>query len=323
MLIPFIKEALAIQPRMTLFASPWSPPTWMKNPRAHNYGKLIWQPEYLGAYALYFQKFVEEYRKTGIKIDQVHVQNEPMSTQKFPSCVWSGEEMRDFIRDWLGPRFHQAKLDCEIWLGTINGPEFDERKFITGYNQYADLVMADPQARTYVAGVAYQWAGKNAIQRTHQAWPELRIIQSENECGDGANTWIYADYVFDLFYHYLSNGASAYVYWNMILDPNGESTWGWKQNSLYCADAATGALIRNPEYWIMKHFASHIRPGAVRVGLGGQWSGNAVAFVDGAKTTIVIKNPFAQSQTLRLKLADDSSYGIELPAQSYNTIVIE
>ena len=72
-------------------------------------------------------------------------------------------------------------------------------------------------ARARIAGISFQWDGRNAVQRAHQSWPGLRLMQSENECGDGRNTWAYAHYVFALLRHYLTNGANAYVYWNMLL----------------------------------------------------------------------------------------------------------
>lgn len=100
-LIPYIKEALRYNPDLRLFASPWSPPTWMKFPKAYNYGTLRWEKEILEAYALYFVKFVEAYREAGITIHQVHVQNEVIADQKFPSCMWTGE--------------YRANLSLIIW----------------------------------------------------------------------------------------------------------------------------------------------------------------------------------------------------------------
>ena len=72
----------------------------MKKPPVYNWGKLIWEDQNLSAYAQYFVKYVEGYAQRGIRIDQVHVQNEPVANQKFPSCMWTGTELRDFIRDW-------------------------------------------------------------------------------------------------------------------------------------------------------------------------------------------------------------------------------
>lgn len=197
-LLPYVKAALAIQPALTLFASPWSPPTWLKFPRAYNYGTLIGEPKYLAAYARYFVKFLDAYRRAGVRVQQIHPQNEPVADQKFPSCRWSGAQLRDFIRDYLGPALRGR--DCELWLGTLNTDD---------YNGFVHTILGDPVVNRYVAGVGFQWAGKGAIQRTHASWPEKRLMQTENECGDGRNTWEYAEYVFGLIQHYLTNGANA------------------------------------------------------------------------------------------------------------------
>jgi glucosylceramidase len=304
---------------MKLFASPWSPPTWMKDPPVYNFGRLVRSPANLRAYALYFLKFVRAYAAEGIAIHQVHVQNEPMSSQKFPSCVWTGEELREFIADYLGPLFEREKCPAEIWLGTLNGPETDNRFLRTGFNDYANLVLSDPRARRHVRGVAYQWAGKYAMQRTRLAWPEVPLIQSENECGDGNNTWAYAGYVFDLLHHYLVNDAEAYVYWNMALAPGGESSWGWRQNSLLTADPQAGRVSTNPEYHVMRHFAQFVRPGWRRLHLEGHWAGNAVAFRGDGRTVAVVRNPFARSASLTLALGG-RTWKLVLDPGSINTL---
>jgi glucosylceramidase len=324
-LIPYIKEALKRNPDLQLFASPWSPPTWMKYPKAYNYGTLRWEKKVLEAYALYFVKFVEAYREEGIKIHQIHVQNEVIADQKFPSCVWTGEQLREFIRDYLGPAFEKHGIDTEIWLGTINGPE-PWQELIKGttsdYDAYANTVLSDPEAYKYIKGVGYQWAGKYAIQRTVQSYPELRYMQTENECGDGKNTWEYAHYVHNLFRHYFVNGANSYVYWNMVLEPKGRSTWGWEQNSMITVDPETKQVIYNPEFYVMKHFSHFVTPGAVRIDTIGPWTGNTVAFEnpDGSKV-VVIANPFKESRELRLSDGAET-YQFILEPESFNTIVV-
>ncbi|WP_431090580.1 glycoside hydrolase family 30 protein [Paenibacillus sp. 8b26] len=324
-LIPFIREALQLNPDLKLFASPWSPPTWMKSPKAYNYGTLRWEKNILKAYALYFVKFVQAYREAGITIHQVHVQNEVIADQKFPSCVWTGEQLREFIRDYLGPAFEEHGLDTEIWLGTINAPDpWEElmKKTSTGFDEYAHTVLSDPEAYKYIKGVGYQWAGKNAIQRTVASYPELRYMQTENECGNGENSWDYAKYVYNLYQHYFTNGVNAYIYWNMVLEPKGKSTWGWEQNSMITVDPADRKRTLNPEYYVMKHFSHFVLPGARRIGLHGSWTGNAVAFrnADG-QTIVVIANPFHESRVLNLSAGEDTHH-FELEPESFNTIVI-
>lgn len=317
-LIPYIRSALRYQPGMTLFASPWSPPTWLKNPPVYNYGTMVWRKEYLRAYANYFLKFVRAYATEGVRIAQIHVQNEPMADQKFPSCLWSGAQLRDFIRDYLGPLFEREKAGTEVWLGTLNGGGLDPDN---GYDRYAGLALNDTRARRYISGVSYQWAGRTAVQKTHAAWPALPVIQSENECGDGTNTWHYAYYIFDLVQHYIANGVAAYVYWNMVLPPGGASTWGWKQNAIITVDPETGRATRNPEYYVMRHFAGFIRPGARRVALEGEWSANGVCFRQGRETVLVIKNGLPHAATVVAE-SGSARVRLRLPAGSINTVVI-
>jgi glucosylceramidase len=312
-LIPYLKAAMAHRPDMKLFASPWSPPTWMKHPRAYNYGTLLWTPEILRAYALYLAKFVQTYCREGIQIQQIHLQNEPVADQKFPSCVWTGEQMRDFIRDYLGPKFSQLGLNCEIWLGTLNTADYDG--FVT-------TTLSDPEANRFIAGVGLQWDGKGMAQRVHASWPEKRIIQTENECGNGQNTWEYAHYVFGLLQHYITNGAVAYTYWNMVLEPEGKSTWGWKQNAMVTVDAGNQSVTYNPEFHVMKHFSRFIDPGAVRRGVSGCLSGNAVAFEnpDGSRVAVVA-NPLKMKRSC--VIADETQcVELALLPESFNTVFL-
>jgi glucosylceramidase len=312
MLVPFIEAARKVRGQdFFLFASPWSPPTWMKHPKAYNYGILNFDQRTRKAYADYFVRFVKAYRDIGIPIDAVHVQNEPNSDQKFPSCVWTGAKMRDFIRDDLGPAFEAAGVSTEIWAGTIERGDF---------NAWPQTILSDPGAAKFVAGFGFQWAGKHAVQRTRQAYPQVPLIQTENECGDGENTWAYAHYVFDLVQHYLSNGAEAYVYWNMVLETGGISTWGWKQNSLYCVDPDGRGFVRNPEYYVMRHAAAFVRPGASVLSVKGAWAGNALAFAnpDGTKV-FVLQNPFDDARDIPVQIGGET-YLCHLEPKSFTTL---
>lgn len=288
----------------------------MKTSKVYNHGTLVQTDENLRAYAKYLCKYVEAYQKEGISIRQLHVQNEPVSDQKFPSCVWTGEEFKRFIGQYLGPMIEKERLDVKIWLGTLNGPETDERAPYTRYNDYANLVLHDQDAYSYIEGISYQWAGKYAVQVTKQAFPEKKMIQSENECGDGKNTWEYANYVFELLHHYITNGVNAYVYWNMILMPEGRSTWGWKQNSLVTINEHE--IVYNYEYYVMKHFSRYIKKGAKRLELRGHISGNSVGFKNSDGTRVyVIQNPFKKA--LKVTLGSEVIY---LPAESINTVLL-
>lgn len=319
-LIPYIHEALKLNPGIELFASPWSPPVWMKHPKAYNYGQLIWETKNLEAYALYFLKFVQAYQTHGIRIQQIHVQNEPVADQKFPSCLWSGEQLRDFIKLYLGPLFVQKSPGTQIWLGTINAPSSGDYLH-TDYDYYANTVLSDTDAKKYISGVGYQWGGKHAIQRTHESWPELPLLQTENECGDGENTWDYACYVFSLMKHYLYNGACGYVYWNMVLEPKGRSTWGWTQNTMVTVDPHRGDFQFNPEFYVMKHVSHFVRQRARLLSISGRSAGNTLAFENpDGQLVFVVMNPFRRESEFAVE-ARGGMFSVDLPPLSISTIL--
>lgn len=164
---------------------------------------------------------------------------------------------------------------------------------------------------------------KNAIQRTVISYPELRYFHTENECGDGENSWQHAHYVFGLFRHYLVNGANGYCYWNMVLPKGGKSTWGWKQNSMISVDMDKQQVIINPEYHVMHHFSHFIKPRAKHVPLTGHLSGNAVAFCNPEGSLVInLNNPYDEPRMLELKL-DARRYRYQLPPYSITSVVTE
>ena len=328
-LIPYIKEAQRYQPEMKLFASPWSPPTWMKNPPVYNWGKLIHTPENLNAYARYFARFVQAYAAEGVRIDQVHVQNEPVANQKFPSCMWTGDELRIFIRDYIGPVLREQCPQTELWLGTINAPGCDFNRLIfdkwasEDYDYFANTVLTDEEALQYISGVSYQWGGKIAIQRTFESWwPRIRLMQSENECGFGDNTWDYALYVWTMMKHYIGNGAESYLYWNPVLEPTGRSTWGDPQNAMVTVDPASQSFTLNPDFHVMKSVSAIVQRGAVRLGMKGSWAADTLAFQnpDGSLALSVF-NPFHEVRSVTL-LHNGETLLFPLEPRSVNSIQI-
>ncbi len=272
-LIPFIRAAKRHQPALRLWASPWSPPTWMKDNghyacsapmalwqraenglqphqvRAEDTDTFIQEDRYLDAYARYFGRFIDAYAERDIAIGMVMPQNEFNSAQVFPSCTWTPQGLARFIRH-LGPEM--ARRGVEIFLGTLERPK----------EWQAEAVLDDPGAGPFVSGVGVQWAGKGAVPYLHRKRPELRIYQSEQECGDGLNDWRFARYTWSLIRHYMTHGASAYMYWNMALVEGGISRWGWAQNSLVVVDPVTRSYRFSHEYQLLKHMTHFVRPGA-------------------------------------------------------------
>lgn len=331
-LIPYIKEAHKINPDVEVWASPWCPPSWMKhskhyacksNPKFNDLpiewssteelvSRFITEPKYFEAYALYFSKFIKAYKKEGIDISAVHVQNEPNSAQNFPSCVWKPEDLGIFIADYLGPKFKADNLETPIWLGTIERPQLER---VQGVLEYKN-------AKDYVTGVGFQWAGKGAIKDVHATYPEMKLMQTETECGDGSNDWKSAEYTFNLMKHYFENGANSYMYWNMVLDETGKSQWGWKQNSMISIDSNTKAIVYNPEFYLMKHLSAYVAPGSVKLLASGD-TDYTIPFYNEAdnNVTLLTYNNEDEARELNLNIGK-KTVKAELNAKSFNTLIV-
>lgn len=309
-IIPAVKKAQERSPEIRFFASPWSPPTWMKFPKAYNYGRLVQTEENLKAYAKYFRRFLEEYAKENIKIAAVCPQNEIFADQKFPSCLYSPKELEAFMC-----RLADEVSDLtDIYYGTCNGP--DPYSEFGLHGEYLGYLMQNEKLRSTVKGAAFQWNGKYAVMQAKEDFPHLDIIQSECQCGDGKNSWDYAMYLCHLIHHYSLNGARANVYWNMALESGATSTWGWKQNSLI--SVKDGKVNFNPEFYMMKHFSHFIKKGAVLLSVTGEMSSNTTAFrnPDGTIAAVIV-NPFDFDKTVTV-----GEQSIILKPRSFNTVVI-
>ena len=331
-LIPYLRAALERQPKMNIWASPWSPPTWMKTnghyaqapawpgqpsnglkpEQARHEGQDVFVQEdrYFDAYARYFRRYVEAYRAAGVPVGMVMPQNEFNSAQPFPSCCWTPEGLARFIPH-LGREMGQIGVD--IFFGTL------ER----GNADLLSKVLADPAAGPLIKGVGVQWAGKGALAVIQSRHPTLTLWGSEQECGLGGNNWHYARYGWQTMRQYFNAGASAWHYWNMVAQPGGWSGWGWPQNSLVTVDPVTRAYRFNPEYYLLKHLSAFVKPGAKRLPAVSFFGfENQLAFKnpDGS-VVIVAQNDMSEPLRLRFKL-DDKLITAVLPLDSFNTIVV-
>ena len=327
--IPFIKEAQEFAGPLHIFGSPWSPPTWMKTKPVYNFGRLRMEDAILKTYAQYFVKFVQEYAKEGVNVEQVFPQNEPMADQKFASCLWYGEDMRRFIGDYLGPAFEEAGMDTEIWMGTVNGPFNDvmmtssDFEWTEYYDQFDNTILSDPKVRKYVKGVGVQWGGKHIVEQIRASYPELRYKLTESECGDGQNTWTSMEYIYRQMWHYFRHGAEAYIYWNIALETDNVSTWGWRQNALAIVDPETGNMTRTPEFYLMKHFSAHVQPGAHVLSTFGHLTTNTVAFENPDGSLVLVIGCAMDKDREYSFTWKGETYSVTLPPHSIHTIVVD
>jgi glucosylceramidase len=329
-LVPFLKSAQRYNPALELWASPWSPPSWMKKNKHYavamqrpglppnglkpeGAGKegtdmFVQEERYFKTYAEYFGRYIDAYRQQGIAIGMVMPQNEFNSAQPFPSCTWTPEGLAKFIRH-LGPEM--TRRSVEVFFGTL------ER----GNEALLNAVLADPEAGRYIKGVGVQWAGKGAVTGIHKHHPELKIYQSEQECGDGKNEWTYTGYCWELMKHYFRNGASGYMYWNISTKAGGDSHWGWPQNSLVTVDTEAKKYQFNHDYYLLKHASHFVQRGATRAETHGTCD-DVLAFLNPDRSVVVIlRNESNHERAVDVTIGDRKISGSMEP-DSFNTLVL-
>ncbi len=267
--IPLIKKAIDMAGGLTLYASPWSPPPFMKsNKDMLQGGKLL--PEYFESWALYYTKFIKEYEKEGIPVWGITLQNEPMATQTWESCIYTAEEERDFLKNHLGPVMEKEGLgDKKIVVWDHNRDLIVNR---------ANTILEDPDAAKYAWGVGFHWyeswaGGKEMyhnIGLVNNSFPGKKLLFTEG-CAesfkpDGYQRWKNGERYGRSMIHDFNNGTVGWTDWNILLDERG----GPNHVENFCfapvhADTRTGELIYTPSYYYIGHFSKFIRPGAKRL----------------------------------------------------------
>jgi glucosylceramidase len=120
--------------------------------------------------------------------------------------------------------------------------------------------------------------------------------------------------------HYFKNGANAYMYWNMILDETGKSQWGWKQNSMISIEKASGKVVYNPEYYLMKHLSYFVEPGSKNIPVGSDE--NCLAFVKGSQLVVFYYNAGDAGKETSF-VVGKKVVKVNLKPKSFNTFKLE
>ncbi|GAA4034963.1 glucosylceramidase [Hymenobacter glaciei] len=256
-LLPVLKEILAINPKLKILGSPWSPPTWMKTNGESKGGSL--KPEFYDAYARYFVRYIEGMKAAGVRIDAITVQNEPLHPGNNPSLLMPAGEQAAFIGKSLGPAFRQAKLDTKIICYDHNADK----------PEYPLTVLNDETAAFYVDGSAFHlYAGPiEALSKVHDAHPEKNVYFTEQ--------WVGSKSKFDenLRWHTKTliigatrNWARTVLEWNLAADPQqNPHTPGGCTECLGAITLAGNTVTRNEAYYIIAHASKFVRPSSVRI----------------------------------------------------------
>lgn len=356
-IIPLARAAQKFCPQLQLFMSPWSPPTWMKinhdycvlsspynsQPKEKDYllydggtvdpdemkllgdrsgvfprrlaaqDFFIQDPRYLQAYANMFCRFIDLYAEQGLPITKVMYQNEAYSYTPYPGCAWTAEGTLRFNNEYLAPTLRKQHPEVELWIGTFNTNRLD----------YIQKIIDDKMLQANVKGIATQWECRENLPQLRQYYPQLRLMMSESECGNGSMDWRAGEHTFFLLSDNLGNGCDEYYNWNFILTDNGISAWGWTQNALIQVNSKTREKRYTAEYYAYKHFCQFVVAGTETIAYAGrEYSQTPVTVFRNGQQFIVTVGNFTDSKTSLSVKIKEKYLNITAAPHSFNTLVI-
>jgi glucosylceramidase len=298
-ILPLLRRAKQLNPELSVMATPWSPPAWMKTGDSLIGGRLIDDPAVYRAYARYLVKFVQAYGAEGVPIDYLSVQNEPQN--RHPSG-YPGTDMpvrqEAKVIEALGPLLRKASPRAvpPPAPGPPDGAENPSpRTKILGYDHNwathpGDIAstppgenpetdypyrLLDSPAAKWLAGTAYHcYFGEPSAQTAlHDAYPDKGIWFTECSGSHGPTDTPEQIFRGTLTWHARTiiigttrNWAKSTANWNIALDSTGGPHLGGCDT---CTGLLTlqpdGSVSRDAEYFTVGHAAKFVRPGAVRI----------------------------------------------------------
>jgi len=329
--LPFTKRAIeAAGGELLMYASPWSPPAFMKtNNNMLQGGKL--KPEFYQSWANYYVKFIQAYEKEGIPIWGLSIQNEPMAVQRWESCIYTAEEERDFLKNFLGPTLEKSGMgNKKVIVWDHNRDLLFER---------ANVILSDPEANKYVWGTGFHWYEdwkdgtpmfKN-VAGVNDAYPDKKLIFTEG-CNEGYNlerlenddpklAERYAKAMINDF----NNGTVAWTDWNILLDETGGPNH--VKNLCFApvhGNTKTGKLMFTRSYYYIGHFSKFIRPGAKRISTGTTANHlSATSFLNTDGSIVVVAMNTSDNDLDFMLSLDNKTAKLSMPAHAVQTIVLK
>lgn len=298
--IPVLKRAFAINPQVKLVGSPWSAPGWMKSSGSLIKGTL--KPQYYGAFAEYFSRWIAAYRADGLPIFAITLQNEPhFEPDNYPGMRLSPAQRATIVANHLGPLFVARGIRTQIWDWDHNWDEPASPLAVLG----------DSIARRYVSAVAWHCYGGDisAESAVHEKYPGKDTYFTECSGGEWAPVW--ADnlkwYVSKMIIGNARGWSRGVALWNLALDEKFGPHLGGCDNcrGVVTINSVSGEITRNPEYYALAHASRFVRPGAVRIGSSALPGLETVAFrnADDGSTALVVLNTATSTTRFAVRAA--------------------
>lgn len=320
--IHWIKEAYkAADANLPVMLSPWSPPEFMKTNGSRVGGGRLKKECYLD-WAKYICRYIEEYRNRGINVTALSIQNEPNATQTWDSCLFTPDEEKLFLKEYLYPELCKAGIsDIQIYIWDHNKERLYDRACSVITDDTVDIV----------SGIAFHWYSgdhfdairlvKERFSDKHLTFSEGCIEYSRFDTNQIRNAQIYGHDMIGNF----AAGMDTFIDWNICLNEIGGPNYvgNYCEAPIIC-DTKNGTLSYKLSFHYISHFSRYIKPGAKRIATTIFTDEiEQVAFMNPDESIVVIiQNRSDVGKNVSLRLAD-KLIDVDLPAESISSIIVQ
>lgn len=294
--LPVVREAMKVNPEIYFFASPWTPPAWMKLGRDLCGGWI--DPDRLEVYGDYYVKYLQAYRAEGIPIRAITMQNEPFSDQggDSPDCIWGPNEEIAFASRILPPRLKRAGLDdVRVWLMDAEPKMWRQ----------ADWELAVPEIRAVVGGVAWHSYGSEPedMLPLREKYPDLPMYHTEMgpQVDREKRPLLWWG---EIVLRYLNAGCRTFTGWCMALDEQGlpNTSRGFNCAGLIEIHSETHAIRPSRQWELFRQIGPYVKRGAKILETGVR--------IPGVKAFGAFANPDGTHVVVAVTGSDGATFGV-------------
>lgn len=299
-ILPMVRQALKLNPAMTVMASPWSAPAWMKTKDSLYGGRL--REDAMPVFAKYLARSIEAYEAAGVPIRYLTVQNEPLyETRDYAGTLMPAAQAAELIGRYVGPELERAGLKTKVLAYDHNWD----------HPEYPLSLLADARVAPYLAGSALHCYGGDVSAQSaiHEKFPQMGLWMTE--CSGG--TWDHEPALIKtsrLMIESTRNWAKAVSLWGLVLDSDHKPHSGGcgTCRGLVTLDlhASPATVTYTGDYYALGHASKFVRPGAVRIGStsDGRDGVETVAFQNTDKSVVlIVLNNVAQAKQIHVRWA--------------------
>lgn len=316
-IIPLIKAFQQANPNIKFLATPWSPPSFMKNFHQLYWGAKL-KTKYYKLYAEYITKFILAYQSEGINISYMTVQNETTARQVWESCLFSPEQEADFAINYLYPTLKEKNLDVKILIHDHNKDNVFERA----------TKIFDIDKNNIISGIGLHWYTGDYfdnVAKCRETFKDKLLFHTEGCVGfsnyrpedEIKNAEMYAhDIIGDL-----NAGVTAYIDWNILLDNNG----GPNHKNNFCNAPSMlkdESYYNNLCYYYIQHFAKYINTNSSLVNIENNSNIEATCFKNTDASIVVVLLSKTDTDTIVSLNVKDQSYTLKIKKNSIITVII-